>query len=383
MNISLGNNLRAQQIINMRFYFLLILSVFLNWEVEAQNGAINSYEPLPLFNSDEIFEITLKGDIRKLFNDRKENAKYHPFVFSYKINNQQHSLDIRVKTRGHFRKMRANCTTPPLLLNFDTLPDLAKTIFKGQNKLKLVTTCVDEEFVVQEYLVYKIYQLITEKSFRVRLVKVIFKDSKRNKTKNARYGILLEDQNKMARRNRSAIRKQLNVNPQTINKESFLKMAVFQYLIGNTDWSIQYLHNIKLLVNHSGKSLVTVPYDFDMSGIVNTPYAAPAEALQLSSVRNRRYRGYCLDDMSEFESTFQLFNELKKEIYAIYLNNTLIDKTYKKNTIKYLDKFYETINNKKLRKREFQYPCNPNGTGNIVIRGLKQYEENSKKNSDK
>lgn len=367
----------------MRFYFLLILSVFLNWEVRAQNGVINSYEPSPLFNSDEVFEITLKGDIRKLFNDRKKNAKYHPFVISYKINNQQHSLDIRVKTRGHFRKLRENCTTPPLLLNFDTLPDLAKTIFKGQNKLKLVTTCVDEEFVVQEYLAYKIYQLITEKSFRVRLVKVIFEDSIRNKTRSARYGILLEDQNKMAKRNHSAIRKQLNVNPQTIDKEPFLKMAVFQYLIGNTDWSVQYLHNIKLLVNHNGKSLVTVPYDFDMSGIVNTPYAAPAEALLLSSVRNRRYRGYCLDNMSEFESTFQLFNDLKKEIYAIYLNNTLIDKTYKKNTIKYLDKFYETINSKKLSKREFQYPCKPNGTGNIVIRGLKQYEKKSKKNSDK
>ncbi len=368
---------------NMRFFLFLILSFCFTWEVCAQNATNSPYETLPLFSSDEIFEIKLKGDIRKLFNDRKENATYHPFIFSYDINNQQHSLDIRVKTRGHFRKMRANCATPPLLLNFDTLPDLAKTIFKGQNKLKLVTTCDIEKFVVQEYLVYKIYQLITEKSFQVRLVKVIFEDTKRNKTRSAKYGILLEDQNKMAKRNHSAIRKQLNVNPQTIDKESFLKMAVFQYLIGNTDWSIQYLHNIKLLVNHSGKSIVTVPYDFDMSGIVNTPYAAPAEALQLSSVRNRRYRGYCLDNMNEFESTFELFNDLKKEIYAIYQNNTLIDKTYKKNTIRYLDKFYEIINNKELSKREFQYPCDPNGTGNIIIRGLKKYKENSKKNSDK
>ncbi|WP_282125869.1 CotH kinase family protein [Marinifilum flexuosum] len=367
----------------MRFFLFLILSFCFTWEVCAQNATNSPYETLPLFSSDEIFEIKLKGDIRKLFNDRKENATYHPFIFSYDINNQQHSLDIRVKTRGHFRKMRANCATPPLLLNFDTLPDLAKTIFKGQNKLKLVTTCDIEKFVVQEYLVYKIYQLITEKSFQVRLVKVIFEDTKRNKTRSAKYGILLEDQNKMAKRNHSAIRKQLNVNPQTIDKESFLKMAVFQYLIGNTDWSIQYLHNIKLLVNHSGKSIVTVPYDFDMSGIVNTPYAAPAEALQLSSVRNRRYRGYCLDNMNEFESTFELFNDLKKEIYAIYQNNTLIDKTYKKNTIRYLDKFYEIINNKELSKREFQYPCDPNGTGNIIIRGLKKYKENSKKNSDK
>ncbi|MDQ2179592.1 CotH kinase family protein [Marinifilum sp. D714] len=367
----------------MRFFFVLILSLCFTWEVCAQNDTNNSYGPSPLFDSDEIFEIKLKGDIRKLFNDRKENAKYHPFVFSYEINNQEHSLDIRVKTRGHFRKMRINCATPPLLLNFDTLPDLAETIFRGQNKLKLVTTCADEKFVVQEYLVYKIYQLITEKSFRVRLVKVIFEDTKRNKIRSATYGILLEDQDEMAGRNHSAIRKQLNVNPKTINKEYFLKMSVFQFLIGNTDWSIQYLHNIKILNSEKNSSLYAVPYDFDMSGMVNTSYAAPAEALQLNSVRDRRYRGYCIDDMSEFESTFQLFNELKKEIYAIYKSNTFLDKTYKKHTLKYLDRFYEIINDEKLSKREFQYPCNPNGTGNIVIRGLKKYKEKDKKNSDK
>lgn len=371
------------KLINMRFFFVLILSLCFTWEICAQNETNSSYEPSPLFESDEIFEIKLKGDIRKLFNDRKENAKYHPIVFSYEINNQHHSIDIRAKTRGHFRKMRVNCAIPPLLLNFDTLPDLAQTIFKGQNKLKLVTTCVDEKFVVLEYLVYKIYQLITEKSFRVRLVKVIFEDTKRNKIRSATYGILLEDQDKMAERNHSAIRKQLNVNPKTINKVYFLKMSVFQFLIGNTDWSIQYLHNIKILNSENNSSLYAVPYDFDMSGIVNTPYAAPAEALQLSSVRDRRYRGYCLDDMSEFESTFQLFNELKKEIYAIYENNTILDKAYKKNTLKYLDRFYEIINDKKLSKREFRYPCNPNGTGNIVIQGLKKYKEKDKKNSDK
>ncbi|PXX95676.1 hypothetical protein DF185_21505 [Marinifilum breve] len=367
----------------MRFYFLLISSLFLTWEVGAQNDASNSHEPLPLFNSDEVVEIKLKGDIRKLINDRKENAKYHPFVISYEINNLQHSLNIRVKTRGHFRKLRVNCVTPPLLLNFDSSPEQNNTIFKGQNKLKLVTTCSDESFVVQEYLVYKVYQLITEKSFRVRLVKVIFEDTKRNKTRTARFGILLEDQNKMARRNHSAIRKQLDIDPETIDREYFLKMSVFQFLIGNTDWSIQYLHNIKILNNEKTSSLYAVPYDFDMSGIVNTSYAAPAEALQLNSVRDRRYRGYCIDDMSEFEPTFQLFNELKSEIYAIYQKSTLIDKNYRKNTIRYLDRFYEIINDKKLSKRDFQYPCNPNGTGNVILRGLKKYKENGKKNSDK
>ena len=269
--------------------------------------------------------------------------------------------------------MRENCTTPPLLLNFDTIPDVTNNLFSNQNKLKLVTSCIDQKYVLREYLVYKVYQLLTEKSFKVRLVKVTFNDSNRNRTSSARYGILLEDHNKMAARNNSTIRKQLQLVPENTNKEMFLTMAVFQYLIGNTDWSIQFLHNIKLLMDIDGASLVPVPYDFDMSGIVNAPYANPAEELKLGSVRDRRYRGYCIENMDEFQATFDTFNNLKDQIYSIYTESELIDNAYKKSTTRYLDKFYNTINNTKLSQRAFQYPCREGGTGNVVIQGLKKY----------
>lgn len=357
----------------MRIVLLLILIVSFVSKTNAQEEVLIPYESAPLFESDDVLEIKLKGDIRKLFSDRKEDSEYHPIVFSYEENNERYSINIRVKTRGHFRKMRENCTTPPLLLNFDTIPDFSNNLFVGQNKLKLVTTCVDEKYVVREYLVYKIYQLFTPKSFKVRLVKVSFEDSTRNRTSNARYGILLEDHNKMAKRNNSINHKRLQLAPESINKEMFLTMAVFQYLIGNTDWSIQFLHNIKLLVNTKGTTLVPVPYDFDMSGIVNTPYAVPAAGLQLGTVRDRRYRGYCIDNMNEFQSTFDIFNQLKDQIYSIYYESDLIDKAYKKSTIKYLDRFYNTINKPKLSQRAFQYPCRDGGTGNVIIQGLKKH----------
>jgi hypothetical protein len=340
--------------------------------MSQENSSISPGSTM-LFTSEEILHIKLKGDIRTLFNDRKDDPKYHPIVFSYEEKQEWHTVNIRVKTRGHFRKMRENCLTPPLLLNFDSLPDISSSLFEGQNKLKLVTTCVDERFVAREYLAYKIYQLISPYSFNVRLVKVSFEDTERNRTTAAKYGILLEDHNKMAARNNSSIRKQLKLNPEIFDREFFLKMAVFQYLIGNTDWSIQYLHNIKILARN-GSSLVAVPYDFDMSGIVSAPYAVPAEALQLSSVRSRRYRGYCIENMSEFQATFELFNDLKKEIYTIYESSTLIDQNYRKNTLKYLDRFYEIINDEKKSKKEFQYPCKAGGTGNVVIQGLKDHK---------
>ncbi|WP_421917832.1 hypothetical protein [Marinifilum sp.] len=366
----------------MRFTLIILLSVVFALPVCAQRIDSIAYASSPLFESEEVFEIVLKGDVRKLFKDRRDKPKYHSFILSYELQDERYSLPVRLKTRGHFRKKRENCYTPPLLLNFDKLPNLAKTIFIGQNKLKLVTSCIHEKYVLREYLAYKIYQLITPKSFCVRLVKVTFEDTSRNKVITAKYGIILEDQNKLATRNNSSIRKQLELNPELIEKDEFLKMSVFQYLIGNTDWSIQYLHNIKIINDNEDSSLYAVPYDFDMSGIVNTPYALPAEALLLKSVRDRRYRGYCIEDMGDFESTFKTFNVLKEDIYAIYENNSLIDKTYQKRTLKYLDKFYETIWDEKISRSEFQYPCKPNGTGNIIIKGLKKLKIKSKQNSD-
>ncbi len=146
-------------------------------------------------------------------------------------------------------------------------------------------------------------------------------------------------------------------------------MAVFEYLIGNTDWSVQYLQNVKLLAKDSFAIASTVAYDFDHAGIVGAPYAKPADELLMSSTRERRYRGYCVTDMNKFNDAFALFNQLKKAIYDVYAN-PLLEPGYAKSTAKFLDEFYETINNPKGVKAAFGYPCDPNGTGNVVIMGL-------------
>ncbi|BAX79835.1 hypothetical protein [Labilibaculum antarcticum] len=363
----------------MRFSILCFLAIFIGTISAGQikdsipSLSCNEYT---LFESDELLEICLKGDIRKLFKDRGDNAVYHPFQFTFGIEGISQSVDIRVKTRGNFRKLRENCRIPPLLLNFDSLPNSGGKLFYQQNKLKLVTACQNEKYVLREYLAYKIYQLVSEKSFCVRLVTICFEDSEKGKTTDPKYGILLEDQNCMAERNQSRLVKRLNLNPKKTDREMFLKMAVFQFLIGNTDWSIQYLHNIKLISGVQNAALIPVPYDFDHSGIVDTPYALPAEELQMRSVRQRRYRGYCLRNMEDFESTFAVFKDAKEDIYNLYKNSHLLEEDYIKSTLKYLDEFYDIISDKKKSKRAFQYPCNKYGTGNVVIKGINKIKPN-------
>jgi hypothetical protein len=188
------------------------------------------YDYGELFESEELLEICLTGAVRKLFNDRKDDAIYHPMVLSYTSSNRERiELKIRVKTRGYFRRDRNNCATPPLWLKFASDDETRDTLFSGQTKLKLVTACRDEKYVLREYLVYKLYNLITDKSFRVRLVKVCYEDVERGKKTQPLFGILLESTAQLARRNQGQLVKMYKLQPKNTNPRLFLKMAVFHW----------------------------------------------------------------------------------------------------------------------------------------------------------
>lgn len=362
------------------FRWCLILSYVLflfSLGTTAQTGPSASVPPQKsaekgLFDSDEPLPITLKGNLKPILSDRSEEApKPHPLVLSYmKQDSSKMEIPVEVKTRGHFRRLRENCSFPPLLIQFKPQGAQLNTIFNEQSKLKLVMPCKTDEFVIREWLVYRIYNLVSPKSFRARLVKVTMEDEKSKKAASPFYGVLLEEEKQMAKRNES-VSFERKLVPEQTETEAFTTMAVFQYLIGNTDWSIQYMQNIKFIAKDSNSVAITVPYDFDHAGIVGAPYALPAEELQMSSVRERRYRGYCVQDMKAFDNAIALFNKLKPDIYGLYTNCTLLDAKYVKSTVQYLDAFYATINNPKAVQKEFGYPCDKNGTGNVVIKGLK------------
>ncbi len=327
-----------------------------------------------LFDTDEVMELTLRGDLKTVFKDRGDDPQYHPATLHYQADQKAINIPIQIKTRGHFRKMSSNCKYPPLLLNFAKLTNPKNSVFEGQDKVKLVTPCRGDQFVIHEYLVYKLYNLITPKSFKARLVKVIYQDTVKNNSSDPYYGILLEEEEQMAARNLSQSLEKYAVRPESTQKGDFLKMAVFQYMIGNTDWSVQFRQNIKLIAVDSTSLPTTVPYDFDHAGIVRAPYAKPAPELQMSSTLQRRYRGYCIPEMNQFTEVFEIFNQLKDDFYAIYDGNPLLSSAYQKQTLKFLDQFYETINDPKKAQKAFTYPCDRSGTGNIVIQGLKKIE---------
>ncbi|MFT4565763.1 MAG: hypothetical protein ACI9FN_000716 [Saprospiraceae bacterium] len=324
-----------------------------------------------LFDSEQVIELTLSSDLKAVFRDRGDDPEYHPASLHYESENQVIHLPVKIKTRGHFRKLSENCNYPPFKLNFSKSTILVNTLFEGQNKLKLVTPCRSDKLVIHEYLVYKLYNLLTPKSFKVRLVKVIFHDSHEDENSDSYYAILIEDETQMASRNQAISIEEIGLRPENTRRPDFLRMALFQYMIGNTDWSVQYQQNIKLLAADSIGIKSVVPYDFDHAGIVRAAYAKPAAALKMKSKFERRYRGFCISQMFEYSEIFEIFRQKKNEIYSLYEDNFLLSEKYKKQTIKFLDQFYKTINNPKKAKRAFTYPCKTTGTENVVIKGMK------------
>jgi hypothetical protein len=364
-----------QLVFGLLLIALMKLPVGVHAQSVANTAAVGVQNKVPLnglFDTDTILEITLKGSIKELLNDRTDAPSAHSIILAYKAGDgTEVSIPLVGKTRGHFRKLQENCTYPPISLQFNKGEVYAASIFNHQDKMKLVMPCMGDQYVVREWLVYKLYNLVTPESFRARLIKVNLAINKDKKPAAPFYGILLEEEKQMANRNGMMPVTRMLKSAQTF-PESYLKMAVFEYLIGNTDWSIEYQQNIKLIAADSLAVPTAVPYDFDHAGIVNAPYAKPAEDLLMYGVRERRYRGYCVKNMKDFDETIAFYNQIKNEVYGLYANCALLDEKYKKATLKYLDDFYATINNAKAVQKEFGYPCDENGTGNVIIKGLKK-----------
>ncbi len=340
----------------MRIFCYCIIFGLLNCVAFAQD----SLPATSLFTSDAPLEVRLEVDLKALFKDVGGERESHPARFSY-VNDAGDSMhfQMKIKTRGHFRRNPSHCNCPPLRLNFYK-DKLAGTLFEGQNKLKMVTHCQlnkasYEQNLLQEYFIYKAYNLFTEASFRVRLMYVTYADSSGWMEPFTKYAFLIEDEDQMAARNGAKIQK-LVMHPDQGDRKLTNQLCIFEYMVGNTDFSIGQQHNVKLMSPGPQQLIIPVPYDFDWSGLVNAPYAKPNPILQLGSVRERLFRGFCRTE-EEFEEAFQLFREKKEEILRLYRELPDLDEKEKDKGLEYLEDFFEIINNPKRIKREFIKQC--------------------------
>ena len=325
-----------------------------------------------LFGNDSILQVKISGDLRSLMADDGDNPSQHPIDITYQDEaGTARRISIAARTRGNFRRTMGGCTYPPIMLLFQDSVKTKGTIFHRQKKLKLVMPCKGDQYVAREYLAYRVYQLMTPMAFRARLVKLTLEDTRKNKTSEPFLAMVLEEEHQLASRN-NMIPVERKIGPRQAEVQAFHRMTIFEYFIGNTDWSVEYLQNVKLLATDSNSVAYTVPYDFDHAGIVSAPYAKPAEQLQLSSVRERRYRGYCLTDLNLLRPLLTEYQQARDKINSLYETASYLDASNKKAAMKFIEDFYRIIADEAKWKKEFAYPCDKNGTGNVIISGLQK-----------
>ncbi len=287
----------------------------------------------------------LKLDVKKLLIRKDVPGEQFPAAFSCEIGDSLNVNDqIALEVRGHFR--REHCYLPPLKLVYRQNPSNAFYNFKD---LKLVNPCMpsrsDDQNLLKEYLVYKIYNLLTDKSFRVRLLQLSYVDSAGKKNTITEHAFLVEDIKDLAKRNHCKLIKNEKIPTRSTDRNQMVLASIFEYMIGNTDWSVPENHNIRL-IKPKGDSTAApcmVPYDFDFSGLVNADYALPDERMGLRTVRDRLYRGAPVRK-DELTPVLDYFNQSKAAIYTTINNFDLITDTSKKEMTDYLDEFYATIN---------------------------------------
>lgn len=324
----------------------------------------------PLFQSDEPLELILEADIVALINDKSEEPEYTPALLvqplpDYKIK----AFQIKVKARGNTRRVTELCDFPPLKFNFKK-SQLSNTVFEGQDKLKFVSQCrQDEEFqdyVFEEYLLYKTYNLLTEASYKTRLVKITIKDIKVRIPAIKMTGFLIEDDKTLAKRLKAKEYEKMIYSQDSCADQAVDRLSMFQYMIGNTDWYVNTKHNTDVFEVKNDNSLIPVPFDFDFAGVINTIYARPSKEIPITQVRQRYFKGSCRN-YEDYDPTILLFNEKKDEIYALYNSFEHLPKSVIRKSLKYYSKFYKIINNQEQINASFYQACNTSYPNLITI----------------
>jgi len=335
------------------FSSLLLIATIFYLPLSAQSP--QRVDKVKFFEEESTVNATLEMDLKDLLA-KKALDRFLPATLSFTMKDGTTITEkIEAFVRGNFR--RETCYMPGLKLNFRK--DSTSSLYKFK-ELKLSNGCNtgDEsgQLVVKEFLAYKMYNVLTDMSLRVRFMNVSFKDVSGKKKPYTQYAFLIEDIDDMAKRNKMVEIEGTQYFTEQTNREQMTIVTLFEYLIANTDWSVPSYHNIKLIGPKDDKSVrpYTIAYDFDICGFVDPPYATIDEQLQdqISSVRDRLNRGFPRT-MEELKVAVKLYNDKKEKIIGLIKSNEYLNSKEKSKCVSYVEDFYKIINNDRELQRIF------------------------------
>lgn len=311
-----------------------------------------------LFNDDSILEVTLSGPLSTLFRKKQSREE-----LSFTLTTGDATVDVAVRVRGKSRVVV--CRFPPLRLNFPA-SGASESVFAGEDKLKLVTHCRNgrdqsQDSVLNEYTAYRLFNLISDLSYRVRLLKIHYKDTdgKQKRLDEPHYGFLIESDDNLAKRLGGTVETIEAMRFSTLDMQQTARLNAFQYLIGNKDWSFvtadsddTCCHNIDLL--DVDGLLVPVPYDFDLAALINAKYRSGG---QLNQARRREYIGYCATPEDAVNDAVDHLQALMEEILATAMAVPALDTDSQTRRVEFLNDYFEESADKASLLNKFRRNC--------------------------
>lgn len=335
----------------MKFFFLILIMLFLFFASCEQKKEIDG-----IFSRNNILNLTLQMNLDEVLTDIKDDRKYHEAVLIW----EQQKIKVKVRTRGNFRRDPEICNFPPLHIQFDSISAL-KTPFARQKRLALVTHCQKndpdyEQITLEEYGIYKTYNLLTDKSMQVRLLNIKYQDTKNPNYFSEKKAFFIENIQAMAERiGGKVVEEKDTIRHQDCNSFLMAQAAVFEFMVGNTDWSISNKHNV-IILKQDQKPAIPIIYDFDFSGLIDAPYASPTPELELKSLKERLYRGFCQSD-AELNWVLDKFKNKQTQIDSLWEKLPEHQTVRKQKAKKYISDFYQIIQNKDSVRKYFFEQC--------------------------
>ena len=345
-----------------RNWTVTIVALFLV-PVAAPAKDIKDFDPL--FSNHSTLEVVIEGPFAMLARERPDEAETDG-KFRYTADDGTPvEFDIQIRARGNWRRNPDICKFPPLRINFRK-SQTDETLFDKQDKLKLVTHCENnsrryQQAVVSEYLAYRIFNELTDASYRVRLLKMKYVYTDRD-TEIDTFGVLIEHDERLGKRIGGEPVEVEQVPVSSIKPIDLNVASVFQYFVGNTDFSPratapdeECCHNQSLFTSDEGL-YYTIPYDFDQSGLVDTEHAAPNPRFGIRTVKVRLYRGRCVNN-DLLARTFALYRRERADIEALIENQAELTPGRRRDMLTYIDSFYDTIDDSKRVEARIVEKC--------------------------
>ncbi len=319
----------------------------------------------PLFASDDLLNVKIIAPLTSIMFER-DDVNYVPGTFQYlDTAGQSIDLDIGLRTRGNFRRQKENCEFAPLRINFKK-SQVRETLFSHQDKLKLVTHCQDARAykgnLLREYLAYRVFNNLTDASFRVRLLRITYVDTDSKVRETVNYGFLIEHKDPLAQRIHATPVELKSVFVPDLQPAYTNLTSLFHYFLGDTDFSQiaadpddYCCHNHALFSSEDG-SYFSIPYDFDMSGFVDAAYSDPREQFDLRNPKPRWYRGWCTNN-GQIPASVNVFDEKREEIYALINNLELLSRYQRSSLTRFVDTYYASVETTKKIERNLVKDC--------------------------